>query len=141
MSRSSAVGLLLATLALVASMALHLAGPFDPVAPEEAVADRAASFLDSARALWRGETPPPPAKPRWTADRGLELAAVVLSALALAFSALALARGEAPRVVLALAALAAGALGFSQPLAAPAVLGAASAVLVLERLLRPETGH
>jgi hypothetical protein len=139
MSRSSAVGLLLATLALVASMALHLAGPFDPVAPEEAVADRAASFLDSARALWRGETPPP-AKPRWTADRGLELAAVVLSALALAFSALALARGEAPRVVLALAALAAGALGFSQPLAALAVLGAASAVLVLERLLRSEKG-
>jgi len=136
MSRSSAFGLLLAALALAASMALNLAGPFDPVAPEEAIADRAASVLDSARALWRGEEPPPPAKPRWTVDRGLGLAAVVLSALALGFAALALARGEAPRVVLALSALAAGALGFSQPLAALAALGLVAAVLVMERLLR-----
>lgn len=136
MSRSSALGLLLAALALVASMALNLAGPFDPVAPEEAIADRAASVLDSARALWRGEEPPPPVRPRWTVDRGLGLAAVVLSALGLTFAALALARGEAARVVLALTSLSAGALGFSQPQAALAILGGVAAVLVLERALR-----
>jgi hypothetical protein len=135
-SGTSVLGLLLAGLGLVAALALALAGPFDPVPPEQAVAERATTLLDSARALWRGEAPPPPPDPRWTVDRWLGLCSVLFAAIAIGFAALALARGEPPRVVLAIAALAAGALGPTQPLVALSVVGVAALVLILERLLR-----
>lgn len=135
MNRTSVLGLLLAGLGLVAAMALSLAGPFDPMPPEQAVAERATTLLDSARALWRGEAPPPPPDPIWTLDRWLGLCSVLFAAIAIGFAALALARGEPPRVVLAIAAPAAGALGFFQPTVALAVVAVAALVLILERLL------
>ena len=136
MGRASAIGLVLGGLAFVAAAVLALAGPLEPVVPEQVIADRASTMLDSARALWRGETPPPPPAPRWTVDRWMVVGSAALAATALVFAALGFARGESPRAVLAVVALGAGAIGFSAPLGALAIVGVAALLLLLERRLR-----
>lgn len=137
MGRASAIGLVLGGLAFTGAAVLALAGPFEPVALEQFVADRASSVVESARALWRGETPPPPPAPRWTVDRVIDLGSTVLAATALVFAAVGFARGEAARAVLAAVALGAGAIGFSVPLTALAIVGVAVLLLLVERRLRP----
>lgn len=139
MGRATAIGLALGGIAFVAAVTLALAGPFEPVAPEQAIADRASTMLDSARALWRGEAPPPPPTPRWTIDRWIDVGSMALAAMSLACAAFGFARGEAPRAVLAVVALGAGAIGFSTPLGAFAIVGVAAGLLLLERQLR--AGH
>jgi hypothetical protein len=139
MGRASAIGLALGGIAFVAAVTLALTGPFEPVAPEQVIADRASTLLDSARALWRGEAPPPSPTPRWTIDRWIDVGSTALAALALACAAFGFARGEAPRAVLAVVALGAGAIGFSTPLGALAIVGVAGVMLLLERRLR--AGH
>lgn len=136
MGHACSIGLALGGIGFVAAAVLALAGPFEPVALEQVIADRASTVVDSARALWRGETPPPPPTPRWTVDRWIDVLSVVLAATALAFAALGFARGEAARAVLAVIALGAGAIGFSTPLGAFAIVGVAAVLLLLERQLR-----
>jgi hypothetical protein len=137
--RACAIGLALGGIGFVAAAVLALAGPFEPVAIEQVLADRASTVVDSARALWRGETPPPPPVPRWTVDRWIDVGSTAFAALALACAAFGFARGEGPRAVLAVVALGAGAIGFSTPLGALAIVGVAGVMLLLERQLR--AGH
>ncbi len=127
----------LAGLAFVAAALVALAGPFEPVPIEKQLAERASSVVDSMRAIWRGESAPE-APQRWTIDRWLTVASVALAALALVLAAFGFARGAPARETLAIAVIAAGAIGFRAPWIALTVVVASGCALAVERRLRRE---
>jgi hypothetical protein len=135
MSRLAILALGLAGIAFVVAALLALAGPFEPVPIERELAERASSVVDSMRAIWRGE-PAPEAPRRWTVDRWLGAGSAALAALALVLGVFGFARGAPARETLAIAVLAAGAVGFRAPWVALAVVGVAVVLLAVERRLR-----